>query len=71
MNQSVNIQEVLNRTLLKILLFGTITFIVLVILLAIIMRDISRNTTYNNQLIEAKQYAENLLTVKGSNFWLT
>jgi CHASE3 domain sensor protein len=64
MNQSVNIQEVLNRTLLKILLFGTITFIVLVILLAIIMRDISRNTTYNNQLIEAKQYAENLLRLK-------
>lgn len=63
-SQSLTVQEVLAKTLLKILLLGTITFIVLVILLAIIMRDISRNTTYNAQLIEAKQYAENLLRLK-------
>lgn len=63
-SQSLTVQEVLAKTLLKILLLGTITFIVLVILLAIIMRDISRNSTYNAQLIEAKQYAENLLRLK-------
>lgn len=63
-SQSLTVQEVLAKTLLKILLLGTITFIVLVILLAIIMRDISRNTTYNAQIIEAKQYAENLLRLK-------
>lgn len=64
LSQSINLQDILSKTLLKVLLLGTITFIVLVILLAIIMRDISRNTIYNNQLIEAKQYAENLLRTK-------
>ncbi len=64
LNQSINIQEVISRTLLKILLLGAITFIVLIILLAIIFRDISRNAAYNSQLIEAKQYAESLLRLK-------
>ncbi|MBC7125806.1 MAG: response regulator, partial [Bacteroidales bacterium] len=63
-SQALSVQEVLAKNLLVIFLLGTITFIVLVILLAIIMRDISRNTTYNAQLIEAKQYAENLLRLK-------
>lgn len=58
------VQEVLTKNLLKIFLLGTFTFIVLVILLAIIMRDISLNNTLNTHLIEAKQYAENLLRLK-------
>ncbi|HDP75632.1 MAG TPA: response regulator [Bacteroidales bacterium] len=63
-SQALSVHEVLAKNLLVIFLLGTITFIVLVILIAIIMRDISRNTTYNAQLIEAKQYAENLLRLK-------
>ena len=63
-SQALSVQEVLTKNLLIIFLLGTITFIVLVILIAIIMRDISRNSTYNAQLIEAKQYAENLLRLK-------
>ncbi|MDI3527774.1 MAG: hypothetical protein PWR03_1957 [Tenuifilum sp.] len=62
--KSLSIQDVLNRSLLKVLLLGTITFIAMVILLAIIMRDISRNTLYNTYLLEAKQYAESLLRLK-------
>lgn len=63
-SQALLVQDVLTKNLLIIFLLGSITFIVLVILLAIIMRDISRNNTFNAQLIEAKQYAENLLRLK-------
>ncbi len=64
LTQSITIQEVLSKTLIKILLLGTFTFIALIVLLAIIFRDISRNTAYNAQLLEAKQYAESLLRLK-------
>jgi signal transduction histidine kinase len=64
MHQSVLAQDLLNRSIIKILALGSFTFILLLVLLAIIFRDISRSNQYRAQLLEAKQYAERLLRVK-------
>jgi signal transduction histidine kinase/CheY-like chemotaxis protein/HPt (histidine-containing phosphotransfer) domain-containing protein len=62
--QSVLAQDLVNRSIIKILALGSFTFILLLVLLAVIFRDISRSNQYRTQLLEAKQYAERLLRVK-------
>ena len=64
LTQSMEIQQVVNKSIIKVLALGAITFIMLLLLLAIIFRDISRSNQYRHQLFESKQYAERLLRVK-------
>jgi len=64
MRQSMELEQVVGKSIIKVLALGAITFILLILLLAVIFRDISRENQYRLQLIEAKQYAERLLRVK-------
>lgn len=64
LRQSMEVQELVSKSIIKVLALGAITFMLLIILLAVIFRDISRGNQYRLQLFEAKQYAERLLKVK-------
>lgn len=61
---SARFSDLLNRTLIKLLVLGAITLVLFIILIAVIFRDISRGNLYRVQLLEAKRYAERLLRVK-------
>lgn len=64
LRQSMEVQELVGKSIIKVLALGAITFMLLIFLLAIIFRDISRSNQSSMQLFEAKQYAERLLKVK-------
>lgn len=64
LRQSLEIQELVGKSIIKVIALGAITFMLLILLLAVIFRDISQGTQYRIQLFEAKQYAERLLRVK-------
>lgn len=64
LSQSMEIEQVVSKSIIKVLALGAITFILLMLLLAIIFRDISRSNQYRHQLFESKQYAERLLRIK-------
>lgn len=64
LRQSMEVQELVGKSIIKVLALGAITFMLLIFLLAVIFRDISRGNQIRIQLLEAKQYAERLLKVK-------
>ncbi|HRX30604.1 MAG: response regulator [Bacteroidales bacterium] len=62
--QTVAFRETLNRSVIKLIVLGSFTLILLIILIALIFKDISQGNLYRTQLFEAKQYAERLLKSK-------
>lgn len=64
LRQSMDAQTLVGKSTIKVLALGAITIILLILLLAVIFRDISRESQYRVQLFEAKLYAEKLLRVK-------
>ncbi|MGE0077564.1 MAG: ATP-binding protein [Bacteroidales bacterium] len=64
LRQSLEVQNLVGKSIIKVLALGAIAFVLLILLLAIIFRDISQSNQYRIQLFEAKQYAERLLKVK-------
>ncbi|MGD9976828.1 MAG: ATP-binding protein [Bacteroidales bacterium] len=64
LRQSMDAQTLVGKSTIKVLALGAITIILLILLLAVIFRDISRESQYRVQLFEAKLYAEKLLRAK-------
>lgn len=59
-----NAEEVVRKSTLIVLGLGGAAFIMILLLIIGIFRDISKSNFYRNELFEAKQYAEMLLKVK-------
>lgn len=57
-------QDMFEALSIKVLVMGAATLILLLLLLAMIFSDISREDVYRAQLVDAKQYAEQLLRTK-------
>jgi signal transduction histidine kinase/CheY-like chemotaxis protein len=63
-NRAENARKVVNRSTFIILSLGGIALILTIIFIVVIFRDVSRSNFYRKQLVEAREYAEKLLTIK-------
>ena len=59
--QVENSQELVKKTSRTIAILGAISFLIIIISLFMVVRDVSRSQKYRNKLEDAKQYAEALL----------
>ncbi len=64
LQQSMAVQDVVGKSMIKVLALGAIAFMLLIFMLAIIFRDLSSSNQIRQQLLDAKLYAERLLKVK-------
>lgn len=62
--RNAEVQSLVEGIIIRVLVLGSVTLILMLLLLAMIFSDISRGNLYRAQLLEAKQYAENLLKTK-------
>lgn len=62
--RSSNAEEVVRKSTLIVLALGGAAFIMILLFIIAIFRDISKSNFYRNELFEAKKYAEMLLKVK-------
>jgi hypothetical protein len=63
-NRAESARKVVNRSTFVILSLGGIALILTIIFIVVIFRDVSRSNFYRKQLVEAREYAEKLLTIK-------
>ena len=61
---NAEMQDMFEGLIIRVLTLGSVTLILLLLLLAMIFSDISRENLYRAQLVDAKQYAEKLLKTK-------
>lgn len=59
--QVANSQELVKKTSRTIAILGAISFLIIIVSLVMVVRDVSRSQKYRNKLEDAKQYAEALL----------
>lgn len=59
--QVENSQELVKKTSRTIAILGAISFLIIIVSLLLVVRDVSRSQKYRNKLEDAKQYAEALL----------